>query len=325
MPIEDENEALNSSNNAPQDAAADSSGEEGSAADSSAALDEKDTLSIVRDVVEDKEEEGSDSSSEGEEGADFSEEDDAALVAKEPDNENYTDVPFNKHPRFQALVREKNELRPDAANFRTLKAFMAENALSDADVADALVTRALVNSDPVAAWQRLKPMVEQLLLAAGEILPPELEQRVQAGEIPRDMAVQFSRQQAQTRSLAQRQQFDQQAAQTRAQREAEASRMDAAAAWERDRLAKDPNFAAKQPEIMKEVVWLQKVEGVPQNAEGVKLMLEKAYRSVSARMRKPAQKSTPRPSAVSQGANTKPAKAATTLDVIDSVLAKRAG
>lgn len=325
MPIEDGKEAPESSNDATLDAAETPIAGEDSAAESSAAKDAKDTLSIVRDVVEAKEKGQSDSSSDGDEEEESSEEDDASLVSKEPDNEHYTDVPFHKHPRFQALVREKNELTPDAASFRTLKAFMAENALTDDQVADALLTRALVNSDPVAAWQRLRPLVEHLLLAAGEILPQELEHRVQAGEIPRDVAVQLSRQYAQTRSLAQRQQFDHQAAQTRAQREAESARMGAAATWERDRLAKDPNFAAKQAEIQKEVVWLQKVEGMPQSADGVRAMLDKAYRSVSARMRKPAQKSAQRPSAVSQGANTQPVKVKTTLDVIDSVLAKRAG
>lgn len=322
MPIEDGSVASESSVDAEIDVAATPKGESADAAESSAANDVGDTLSIVRDVVNAKDVEQSESSTESEEG-DRSEDEPASRVVKEPDYEHFSDVPFHKHPRFQQLVSERNEYRTDAQAFRNIKAFQAEYAISDSEAADALLTAALVKSDPVEAWKRMKPMVEQVLIAAGEILPPELEQQVHAGVIPREFAVQLSRQNAATRALAQRQQFEQHAQTVRQQSAMQTALEGAAATWERDRIAKDPNFAAKQQEIMKEVLYLQKVEGKPDTADGVRAMLDKAYKNVSKSFRPPQRKPAARPSAVSQSVNTLPEPKGT-LGIIRQVTARRA-
>src|SRR4051812_45295358 len=86
-------------------------------AESSPATDETeaDTLSVVRDVVDARtsEEAAAAPSAEGEdtgEGADD--------TAGAEDNENFSDVPFNQHPRFKHLVAERNTFRQDAGRYR---------------------------------------------------------------------------------------------------------------------------------------------------------------------------------------------------------------
>jgi hypothetical protein len=324
MPIEDENTALESSTDATLDAADAPEGRESEAAESSTANDVKDTLSIVRDVVAEKTEGQSESSTDG--GEEAPETEVASRVTKEPDDEGYTDVPFHKHPRFQHLIQERNVLRDDAVRYRNVRSFLDENGVSDAEAADALMITSLLKSDPVQAWAKMKPIVEAVLHAAGEILPQDLEQRVQAGELPRDVAVQMNRQHAQVRSLETRQQIDYQRQQSRAQREAGQRCQDAAMSWERDRQVKDPNYAAKQAEIMKEVNWLQRQQGsVPNTPDAVREMLDKAYKNVSASFKAPApRRPAARPSSISHGADAQPAPKST-LEIIRAKTANRRG
>ena len=103
-------------------------------AGSSTAADEtpKDTLSVVRDVVnagqEAPEEPGS--SPEGEE------EPVASADAKAADDEDYTDVPFNKHPRFQHLLRQKKANEADAQRYRNVQSFLDRSGLEAQEAAD---------------------------------------------------------------------------------------------------------------------------------------------------------------------------------------------
>lgn len=73
-------------------------------ADPSPAKDEPEqgALSVVRDVV-DKSRPAPETASSAE-GVETGTKDKAA---KEPDNENFSDVPFSKHPRFKELLAER--------------------------------------------------------------------------------------------------------------------------------------------------------------------------------------------------------------------------
>lgn len=283
---------------------------------SPSANDVQDSFSVVRDVVDSKAKTEASSADDGESGSTA----EASQVVKEPDNEAFSDVPFSKHPRFRHLVAERNELRTDASSYRNIRSFMDENGVSDEEAADALLVASLVKTNPAKAWEMLRPVVEQVLVAAGEILPAELEARVQAGEIPREAAIQISKSGAQVRSLETRQQFEQRRGQIAAQRDLDGRLVGSATAWERDRQAKDPNYAAKQQALQKEVSWLQRTDGKPKTEAGVKEQLDKAYKAVNESFRAPpvatVRRSAVRLTSTGQGAANTTPRPESTLDIV---------
>jgi hypothetical protein len=250
-------------------------------ANSSIATDEieADTLSVVRDVVDQREAEPAEtaSSAEGEEVG----QDAGGKPSKVADNENYSDVPFNAHPRFQQLIRERNSLREDAGRYRNVQNYLDANGLSAPEAADGLEIMGLMKTDPTAAWAKLKPMVQNLLVAAGEILPQDLAQRVQKNELTRDGALEISRARASEKALKFRTEFQHTQAQRRGATEVQNSIVSTVDQWEADRRLKDPNFGAKFPRIQEKIAFLHATEGVPDSVDGVKAQLKRAYDAVN--------------------------------------------
>lgn len=264
-------------------------------AESSSATDEQapDTLSIVQDVVGKEAEAGS--SPEGEEAeAEQSAEDEED--AQEPDNEDYSDVPFNKHPRFRELLAKSKANEADAERYRNVEKFLNDSAMRPDEAADGLQIMALAKSNPVEAWNRIKPWVQQLATAAGAIVPPDLQERVQAGEMSLEMAQELSRARAGMSSAEQQRQF---AAEQSQRQQAEATRqaaMNAADTWAMERQARDPNFDAKMNALQREIAFLQTQEGRPSDPAQVRAQLDKAYKAVNATFA-PAPATTPQPAA----------------------------
>lgn len=239
------------------------------------------SLSVVRDVVEEGRKAASDAVSPAE-GEEAGPEPGGKSTNKEPDNENFSDVPFNKHPRFQELIRERNSFKEDAGRYRNVQAFLDNSGMSADEAADGLTIMALAKTDPSAAWARMKPFVQKLLIAAGEVLPDELAQRVQKGELTQEAAFELSRSRAQVSSVETRTSFAQQQADRRQQTQLANDLVSTANSWEKDRFIKDPNFAAKQRPLKREIALLQKEEGMPNTVEGVKDQIKRAYAAVNA-------------------------------------------
>lgn len=250
-----------------------------------------DALSIVRDVV-DKAGVKAAPVSQTE-----SEEVGVRTDATDPktDPEDYSDVPFSKHPRFQQVVRERREFKVDAERYRNVQTFLENSNMTAEEAADGLTIMAQVKVDPAGAWQRIKPWVQKVLIAAGEVLPDELSQRVEAGHLDRDTALQLSRTQAQVHSMEAQRSFEQQRAERQQQLDMQQSIQTAAASWEEERRVRDPNFDAKIELLKREIAWLQREEGRPNTPEGVKVQLDSAYRNVSGRFVAPSPTPAPRP------------------------------
>jgi hypothetical protein len=238
-------------------------------------------LSVVRDVVDARTqpEDQSASPAEGEE--------DEGQAQADADDEDYSNVPFSKHPDFRRLVRKKNEYRDkaqafeqDAVRYQNVQNFMDQNGLSAEEAADGLTTFALAKTNPVEAWKLAKPWVQQLLVAAGEVLPDELKTRVQNGELSHEAALEVSRTRAMSNSMQATQSFQEQRRQKEQQTTAASAITQAATDWEDDRRKKDPNFEAKMPLLMREIAFLQRRDGVPNTPEGVQAQLKAAYKSI---------------------------------------------
>lgn len=82
--------------------------------------DGDDLLSVVRDVVGDKREDADPEPAPPAEPEVTAE----TPEAKEPDDEDYSDVPFHKHPRFQQLLRKEKASRENAQRYENVQNFM---------------------------------------------------------------------------------------------------------------------------------------------------------------------------------------------------------
>ena len=286
-------------------------------------------LSVVRDVVDAsrKPEEQTASPAEGEE---------EPGPAADADEDDYSKVPFSKHPDFRKLVRTKNEYREkakvfeqDAVRYQNVQNFMDQNGLSAEEAADMLIMAGLMKTNPVEAWKRARPTIQALLRAAGEVLDDDLKTRVQAGELSHDAALEVSRSRAMSTSVQATRSFEEQRRQKQEQTSTASAIAQTANDWEAERRAKDPNFEAKMPLLMREVAFLQRAEGVPNTPEGVKAQLAKAYKGIvvpaapAAQRPTPAQKKAITPIRGGQVAGGAKPEVKDTMDVLKNVMAAR--
>jgi len=244
--------------------------------------EDKDMLSIVRDVVDKAAEPKSDAASPpaGEEVGE--------IEASKKDEDDYSDVPFNKHPRFKAVTTENRNLKakvstlePDAQRYRYVQDFLDQNGMSAEEASELLQVGALIKTNPVEAWARMKPVVEKLLQVTGEIVPEDLKSRIQNGELSHEAALELSRARAKAETLSASQSFREQLEARRSQEATANSLRDTAQSWVDDRTAKDPNFNAKMPLLQTVIEALHYREGKPKTPQGVTDQLQRAYKTVN--------------------------------------------
>jgi hypothetical protein len=293
------------------------------AKDVSNLVPDDDPYQIVRDVVAKRKEPAASSATVEVEPAQRA---DRQPAAKEPDNESYSDVPFNKHPRFQALLHERNEFKTDAVRYRNVQGFLDNQGLSAEEAADMLIIGGLMKVNPLEAWKRMQPTLKKLLVAAGEVLPDDLKGLVTEGQMSKEAALEVSRARAATQAVEFQRSFDQQQAERRALSDKRMLRVNAAQSWEDDRRRRDPNFDAKLPDILKEVVWLQSQEGVPEEPQKVQDQLRRAYETVNKSRpaaRAPARRPAMTPVNGGQVAGDARPQPKNTMEIIQAELAKR--
>lgn len=249
-------------------------------------------LSVVRDAVDagKKPDAAAASPAEGEEGK--GDEPDPNAPKKE-DPDDYSDVPFNKHPRFRKLLNERNSFKGDADQYRQVQGFLKDQGLTAQEAGDLLVTGALAKRDPVQAWKLVLPWVQNLAQAAGEVLPAELEQMVRDGAMTSEAAFEVSRSRASVAASNASRGFEQERAAQQAQEDAAAALQNEATAWEQERRERDPNFDAKIEPILKELHWRRANGETARTPAEARQQLNDIYKVVSASMAPPAPASAP--------------------------------
>lgn len=208
--------------------------------------------------------------------------------------EDYTDVPFNKHPRFKELIREKNsykarasEYESDANQYRQIQQFMNARQLSAEEVAEGLMLMAEMKSgDPAKAYDQLSKKLDQLAPFAGKKLPQELEERVEQGYVDRETAQQLYYQQmraSQQAALAQQQLSKQRQLE---QQQKMTSMVDSVSAWETATREKDPDFDLKADLVKDRVRAHFAQHGMPKSSEEALAISMQAYDRVTEALRK---------------------------------------
>lgn len=129
--------------------------------------------------------------------------DDKVLKAESDDEK----LPFKDHPRWREMssenrilkvAKEKNEeaikaLEPRARTLDDLSNFLSQNNLGKEDFQSALSIMQAVRNDPAKALELLQPIVGELENLVGVRLPPELQAKVDSGELTAEHALELSR------------------------------------------------------------------------------------------------------------------------------------
>lgn len=312
----------------------------------------KDTVSVIRDVVaKDKEAKAKakPESSTGEvkvEAGKDQKADGKKEGAKAEDPADYSDVPFNAHPRFRKLLderdglknqveaakREVETIKPDADRYGKVVSFIEQHGMTSEEAADGLVMLALAKTNPSLAWEKAQKWITDLAVASGQLLPAELQERVKAGTLTVEDAKAISVANAKAKSVeiardAELKQRERESAQ-RVQAEVQGSVNE----WFEDRKKKDPNFEKKWPIFISQLEAIHYRNGVGKTKDDALAQLKDAYEFANANYRPvtappqrktvvPLRSDTPSASAASASADEIP----DTLSIVRSKVAARMG
>ena len=206
------------------------------------------------------------------------------------EEEDWSDVPFNKHPRFQSLVQEKNRLkseagqhREDAEQYRKITDFITTNRLSAEEAAEGFRVMSLMKNDPTKAYEVLQGHLEGLAKTTGAELSEDLQVKVDDGLLDEDAAQELSRaraQLAQERTLRESSQQSLQEQQAQAQYDHLQKTLNQ---WEATTRQRDPDYDLKSDELNDRVQALVAERGKPVTSEQALAIANDAYKVVTDR------------------------------------------
>jgi hypothetical protein len=218
--------------------------------------------------------------------------------------------PFHKHPAWQKQIAKRKELEtqledlaPKAERFDQMQTMIAENDLSSDEVSAGFNIMALMKGDPTQALEQLKPYYDALLLATGETLPVELNERVDAGQLSEEDARELQRARI-AKGEAEQKVRAVEARDSASQQERLGRDMAAGVSeWEADWQAKDPDYARKLPFVLDKIKAMRLDAPPPRNRAEATQMAKDALKQVNDAMKpfqpaKPEIKPTPDGSSV---------------------------
>jgi len=283
-----------------QDESSTIEGEEASSSDATEVEEtEESLLNVVQSALPEEEapEETASEETETQEVQEEQPEVSAEAVEPQIEADDWSDVPFNKHPRFRKLVSEKNEqkklaeqFREDSEQYQKIVDFIGSNNLSADDAAEGFRIMSLIKNNPGEAHEILQGHLNSVNELTGRKLPDDIQGKLDDGFLDEDAAKELSQARA---NLQREQQLRQQDKETAEQAE-QASRKQKADQqlnylrkvvkdWEETTRNSDPDFSLKQDEINDRVAALVNERGRPVTSDQVLGIANDAYKTVTER------------------------------------------
>jgi hypothetical protein len=201
-------------------------------------------------------------------------------------------LPFSKHPRWQEVIKQRNEARTEVEELRKLKPqaevaqrlnkFCADNGVSDQDLQVALEIAALAKKDLKAFRARIGEMADHIDFSLGQRLPDDLQAKVKAGTMSEEDAKEVARLRMADKnnktSAAERQREQELASQRQAQQAME-NMTSALNGWEATKKASDLDWDTIRP-LLKDRLSVLWVAQKPRTPEAVVALAEEALKDV---------------------------------------------
>ena len=209
------------------------------------------------------------------------------------------ELPFHKHPRWQEMVAERETLKPKAEQFEKINHFMTSNGLTPQEMAEGMYVMALMKNNPVEAYQRLNGYVQNLARFTGDVLPPELQTKVDEALIDKESAKELARLQAERDFIMgrqaqayQRSQQEQEYIQQEEMVARSQAMVNAVSQWEQVERSRDPEWSAKYEMVQDRVKALLAERPASNPSEAIEIA-RRALSDVNARLRPLAGRNTP--------------------------------
>jgi hypothetical protein len=223
-----------------------------------AALNPKEEQSSSSGEGEGEEPETDPAATEGDKPAEGEEEDLGELTDEELDK--YKPKTKRRFEKLRAELKDRDtkisDLEPEAKAFRDITTFAKQSNLSPEDVNTGFEVMRLMRNDPIRAYQVLTPIYTELQAIAGEILPADLQEQVNTGQIALPAAKELSRLRAtqgvQTNMQKQNEERAIQRQNEEAQQATESLKHGVVTAitdWESQWKASDPDYSLKSSRV----------------------------------------------------------------------------
>lgn len=186
--------------------------------------------------------------------------------------------------RIRELVEENKRYSTQAQNFESLKNWTAESGLEQTEFVEGLQIMRAMKQDPFAAYEMLKPYMEQLESIVGERLPNDIQEKLDTGLLDEETARELVAARNKNSIFEQRQQ--QSVQQQEAMREAQAqeqfvqSIQQSVTNWDLNWKGSDPDYAKKLPLVLSAAAHIRSTEGYPQSKEMALDQVKRAKDSV---------------------------------------------
>lgn len=179
----------------------------------------------------------------------------------EIDDEELTRLNKKTRRRVKHLlgtIKSKNEeidsLKPKAEQLDKVVGFISDAGLSAGEVDHLFAIGRNLKRDPRKAYEQLTPIFANLQRMFGDVLPDDLEQQVKTGKITREAAREVIRSRTEaalSTKEADRVRQQREEDEARRQGDEQVTRIQAAATeWETRQASKDPDWNAKQADVM---------------------------------------------------------------------------
>lgn len=212
-------------------------------------------------------------------------------LAQKDGSEAQPDLPFHNHPRWKAMIAERDSFKPAAEQYGKITSFMQNNGLSPNEMAEGLHVMALMKTNPVAAYEQLQGYIQNLAKFTGDVLPPELKAKVDEGLTDPATAKRLAQLEAErefsyARQVEQQQQYQAQQENFARQQAADNSQqmVSAVMQWEQAERAKDPDWAQKYEMVQDRVKALLTSTPARTPSDAIQIA-QRALTEVNARLR----------------------------------------
>jgi hypothetical protein len=216
----------------------------------------------------------------------------AAALEADPTEEEFKGMTPRTKARVEKLLEQRHAarqeveaLKPHAAKWQQMEGYLRRHDLAAEDANTLLgVGASLRRGDFKAFLDGVMPYVEHARQALGQSLPPDLRQKVDAGEMTEEAAKQLGVARITNARLQTEVKANTDAA--AAQRAAEAQARTASAinaavvTWEQGIKSRDPDYAKMAPEVEAEAALLIAAHGQVKTVEEATAIAERAYARV---------------------------------------------
>lgn len=206
---------------------------------------------------------------------------------------NEENIPFHNHPRWKEMMREKAQLAEKAKHYEEISQYMRANGLSNTELAQGFEVMALMKNDPFKAKEVLNEHMSKLAEFTGDILPVDIQEKLDNGFIDQEAAKELASYRARTQMSAKATEEYNAKMAAEAETVRKQHMYQAVVDWESKVSMRDSEYRNKQALVTDRVKSIMQQAGTPNSPEDAVKYVEQAYNEVNQRLGALAGRNTP--------------------------------